>query len=224
MPQKLTIPERYTSSLAELTQLSPEELSALLRAVHDGKPTLGLAALTESIAQALSIDRKRMGRIVQILAELQGVREGFGLSISDFVDELRNAIEATGKPELRPADWPAFETAVTEALSGENALAISSKARSVINEYPKVYCSARVLTDLRPVFKSDVEKGPAAFVVTHTLKIIYHENEEHREVFVAIDPEDLSDLVIQLERAVKKEASLKALSAGKDILILENRS
>jgi hypothetical protein len=224
MPQKLTIPERYTSSLAELVRLSPEELSALLNAVHDEKPTLGLMALTDSIAQKLSIDRKRMSRIVQILAELQEVREGFGLSIDDFVDELRTAIEATGKAELRPAEWPAFEAAITEALSGENALAISSKARSVMGEYPRVYCSARILTDLRPVFKSDVEKEPAAFVVMHTLKIIYHENEEHREIFIAVDADDLGDLAIQLERAVKKESSLKALSADKGLTILGGQS
>lgn len=221
MPQKLKIPDRYAATLAELVRLTPEELAALLGVIREEQPTLALTDLIESIADRLSIDRKRMSQVVRSLADLQTVREGFGLSVNDFVSELHSALEATGKEDLHPRDWAAFESAIMEALAGENALSISSKAQNLLSDYQRVYCSGRILTDFRPVFKSNIEKEPAVFVIVHTLKVIYHENEEHREFFISLDCADLERLNVLIERALKKEGSLKDLATAKNLLVLE---
>lgn len=223
MAIKLKIPERYASSMAELVRLSPEDLAAFLRAAREKTPSLALIELTNSIADQLSIDRKRMSEVVRTLGDLQTVREGFGFSVGDFIAELRSAIEESGKDDLVPQDWAAFEEALSEALSGDNAIAIASKAQSVAREYPSIFCSGRILTDLRAVFKSDVDQAPAAFVVIHTLKIVYHEDQDHKEFFVSLDNGDLDKLTVQIERALKKETSLREHMAAKGVLVLEEK-
>jgi hypothetical protein len=223
MAIKLKIPERYASSIAELVRLSPEDLAAFLRAAREKSPSLALIELTNSIADQLSIDRKLMGEIVRTLSDLQTVREGFGFSVEDFVAELRSAIEASGKEDLLPRDWASFENVISEALSGDNAIAIASKAQSVAREYQNIFCSGRILTDLRAIFKSDIDQAPAAFVVVHTLKIVYHEDDAHKEFFVSLDNGDLGKFTVQIERALKKETSLREHMAAKGILVLEEK-
>lgn len=221
MPTKLRIPDSYAATLAKLVQLSPNELSEFLEAIRKEQPTLALSVLTESIARRLSLDLPRMNDIVRAFADLQAVREGLGLSVSEFVAELHAAIEATGRESLQPADWSAFDHAVTEALSGDNALAVSSKARSITREYPKAFCSCRILTDLRPIFKSDIEQDPAAFVLVHSLRLSYHQDDEHHDFYIALDQADLEELGRQIQRAQTKEASLRELASRNEMSILE---
>lgn len=135
--------------------------------------------------------------------------------------ELRAAAESSGKPEFQSTNWSAFQEAILEALSQDTALAVAAKAAGVMSDHPKVFCHARILTDLRPIFESSVDNPPAAMVAIHTLKIVYHEAGEHREFYVAMDSLDAMQLASLLERAFKKEESLKALSAKTGITLLE---
>jgi hypothetical protein len=221
MPVKLRIPEQQAPSLAEFLRLSPADLATLLQSLREEQPSLALSELTEAIATRLSTDRKRIDEIVSLLAGLELAKEGRGVSVKDFVTELRAAMEASGREDLQPADWTTFQEAIEEALSDESALAVSTKALGVMRDHAKVFCDGRVLTDLRPVFRSKVDQEPHAFIAVHTLRLTYHENGTHREFFVALDRNDVKQLASLLERAIKKEESLKALTTEKGLRILE---
>ena len=214
MPVKLRVPDRYAPSLAEFLRLSPQQLAAFLKALHEEQPNLALAELAEAITTRLQIDRGSVDQIITLLTSLHMAREGLGLSVADLVAELRNAMETSDREDLRPSDWAAFEDAIAEALSGETALSISAKALDLMQEHANVYCFGRVLTDLRPIFKSDVSQAPDALVTIHTLKLVYHHEGEHREFFVALDTDDVKKLAAVLDRALRKEEALKALTAG----------
>jgi len=221
MAVKLRIPKQQAPSLAEFLRLSPVDLAALLQSLREEQPSLALAALTQSIAARLSLDRERINDIVDLLTGLEIAKERGGLPVKDFVAELRAAMETSGREDLRPADWTSFQAAIEEALSDESALAVSTKALGVMQDHAKIFCDGRVLTDLRPVFRSNVAQEPLAFIAVHTLKIGYHENGKHCDFFVALDRNDVKELAALLERAIKKEEALKALTAEKGIRIFE---
>jgi hypothetical protein len=221
MPIKLRIPDAYASSLAEFLRLSPEELAAFLGALRDEKPTLRESDLARSIEGRLSLGGTKVREIVRLLASLYVAQDQTEEEVGDFVVALRSAAESSGKDDLQPADWTAYQNAIIEALSSDTALAVAAKAADVMNDHAKVYCHARILTDLRPIFESNVEQAPAALVIIHTLKIVYHEEGEHKEFFVALDSNDVLQLADLLDRAFKKEDSLKALCAAKEITFLE---
>lgn len=221
MPIKLGIPDRYASSLAEFLRLSPEELAAFLGALRDEQPTLRESDLARSIEERLSLGGTKVREIVRLLASLYVAQDQTDEEIGDFVAALRSAAESSGKDDLQPTDWTAYQAAIIEALSSDTALAVAAKAAGVMNDHARAYCHARILTDLRPVFGSNVEQSPAAMVVIHTLKIVYHEEGEHKDFFVAMDSDDVVQLVGVLDRAFKKEDSLKALCAEKEITLLE---
>jgi hypothetical protein len=221
MPGKLRIPARQAPSLAEFLRLSPADVAALVQALREEQPRLALAELTEAIAARLSIERERIDELVDLLAGLEIVKEGRNLPVKEFVAELRAAMESSGRQELQAADWTAFQTSIEAALSDDSALALSTKALGVMQDHAKIFCAGRVLTDLRPVFRSNAEQEPFAFVAVHTLKIGYHEAGEHREFFVAMDQSDVRLLAALLERAIKKENSLKSVMIGRGLKLLE---
>jgi hypothetical protein len=224
MPVKLKIPERYVSPLAEFLRLTPGDLRAFMAALREQRPTLGEASLAHSLEARLSMGGTKVQELVRLLASLYVVQEQRGEDVGDFVAELRAAAERSGKPDLQIGDWTAYQEALIEALSADTALAVAAKASGVMNDHARVYCHSRILTDLRPIFESNIEHSPAAVVAVHTLKIVYHEGGEHKEFFVAMDRLDAMELSAHLERAFKKEDALKTLSEGNGFLFLESTS
>ena len=80
-------------------------------------------------------------------------------------------------------------------------------------DHENSFCDAKILTDLRPVFGASAEVQPEGIVVTHTLKLEYHDDRgAHRKFYVALNQDDLETLRNVLERADKKANSLQALS------------
>ena len=221
MPVKLKVPDKYQPYLAEFANLSPEVMAALVEGLRDARPSLELDEFAESIANRLSIDSARARRFVELLSSLHAVREGMGGGVEDFLAELRAAVEATGSAEMQPADWEAFQRTIADALAADTALSVSAKALDVMTDHQRVFLYARVLTDLRPIFRLDVAAAPAAMVAVHHLKIVCREDGVPREFFVTLDRADLATLVESLQRALEKEKSLRALAENKSLTLLE---
>jgi hypothetical protein len=227
MSAKLRIPAQHLRPLKELVQLSAPERQALIDTVMGQAPTLSLDTLAEAVAQAAGLDPDEVVLILDLLVSLHSAREGLDLSTQGVVAELRHAMELTDAPELKlsPDSWPAFEADMSALLSPDHSLALTSKAIIVLREHPHVYFAGRVFTDLRPVFGSNVEESPAALVTVHTLKILYHANVgDLSEFFVALDRKDVLELINLMQRALKKEDSLKHLADEKHVAFLEVKS
>jgi hypothetical protein len=79
-------------------------------------------------------------------------------------------------------------------------------------EHENTWQSARILTDLRPVFGPTPTDPPVAVVLIHNLRIAYRKGGRLQEFFVAMDSNDLKALQGAVERAVKKESSLQSLT------------
>jgi hypothetical protein len=109
---------------------------------------------------------------------------------------------------------------LVELLSVEGCLSITAKARFVAYQSPRVYHSARIFTDARPIFSRDAAGPPSAFIVTHTLKIDTHENAKDHEWFATLDSRDLKALKAVVDRALEKEESLRQSLSKTEVPIL----
>jgi len=74
----LQIPPHYIPALAAFLRLSPEDLTAFLKALHEERPSLSLEDLADSIAARLSVTSETLAEIVSLLASLYLAREGLG--------------------------------------------------------------------------------------------------------------------------------------------------
>jgi len=98
-----------------------------------------------------------------------------------------------------------------------------ARAIDLVVESQRLFHGSRVITDVRNVFV-EAEEEPVAAVIVHNLKIEYHEDENVRSIFVALDQSDLRRLSQTIDRALLKEAAIRALMdrSGQALISLED--
>jgi len=200
--------------MAKLLSLSGETIQKMITALRKLDPTLDISDLATRIATEISLVPDETEDIFHMLLTLYVVRSTQGYSLVEFVDALCSAIESLDQPEFKPidTDWSRFKKDLADILSLDQSLGLSAKAVEVQQEYQHIFCNARILTDLRPVFKDEVADVPLAAVIVHLLRISYHKGELSEQLYVAMDRKDLEDLQKLIQRALTKQGSLRALA------------
>jgi hypothetical protein len=92
-----------------------------------------------------------------------------------------------------------------KVLVSNETLAITSKAQQVFQNQQKLFRSARIMTDIRPVFSDDGPISIRAMMVSHTLSVRYAEDDQERTWSLSLDALDLAALKRAIERAQEKE-------------------
>lgn len=127
---------------------------------------------------------------------------------SDFPREVAKAFYIAEKIEADEEQLSVLAERI-ERLFAIQPLAVSAKTLNLIGEVERRYASARVVTDIRPVFGDKEDCILLASAIIHTLQVTYFENGDRKEFFVALDAADLVKLRDSSARAVKKEGVLK---------------
>jgi hypothetical protein len=159
-----------------------------------------------------------------MLLSLSSVSDGLpDMSISEFAEMVANAAEATGDEKLRgPREqWNALRERLERLLAPGNPLALSAKAAGLFTEQERLFCDARILTDIRPVFERQATVRPAGLSVIHTLKLLFHKTSQNpEELYIALDVDDLRTLKQVIQRAEEKQQSLEAVVRSTGIPLL----
>jgi len=207
----LRVPERHYDALVALLQLPESSWESLLASLRDWPPSLSVRGLAELVAPKLNLPEDIARDGIRMLGSLYSARVRGNAAIEAFVEDVCRAAQASDRTEFRaPAEsWTRFKRALASVLSLEQTLGVRSKAFDLQLEHPRTLCTARILTDVRPVFGTDPTQPPPAVFVSHTLRIAYHEGDSLKEFFVALDSADLRELKGLIERASLKEANLR---------------
>ena len=208
----LKIPESHRLGLAKLRRLPDENIEVIVSALQHLPPHMPkkrdiMAAITPLVRNLTADD---LERISETLFSLYCVRADADVSLPKFASDVSDALRDSGE-KFTGDEFAQFKNRIEKLLSADQ-LSIASKALTLQVDHENAFCEAKVLTDVRPVFGTKVDDPPAGFVVTHTLKIGYHDaGLEHRDYYVALDEDDLTTLKSVIERAVKKAGSLISL-------------
>ena len=220
---KLNIPERYRAGVAKIGSLDDPTVR-LIRSALDGviggveasdiatageRPDSVAATALASVASTIA--ESDFKQIADTLNALYGVRSSRDVPVEEFAEEVAEAMESLEPPlRLERSKHSAFVSKLVVLLSAE-VFGIVSKAWDLRTDDERVFCHARIITDLRPVFGQKVEDGPRAMVVVHLLKLAFHcESEKHQEFYVSLDGEDLTTLRDLIDRAEAKAKTLKS--------------
>jgi len=154
---------------------------------------------------------------------MYAVRVRVGIPVSEFAAGISAAVDDFEESEFSEQDKLRLTGRLAQLLEIEKSLGTTSKANDVLTEHEHTFCDARILTDMRPIFPSDLAVSPTEAVVVHTLKIAYHQDREHKEFYVALDFDDIQTLKTAIERAELKDQSAKSLldKAGVQCLDVE---
>lgn len=212
MPE-LEIPREHIPGIKLLVEVEDEVFRALLTAADKVSPALS----AEKVAIALSpevegIDLKGLEEITAVIVSLQMyLRENEDLLIEDVVTRLTsNLLEREEFSDFVP-QIDRFKQRFHDLLTSEGIFRTIAKTFELRIENERILAGARVVTDVRPIFKDDVAKGMAAAMVAHTLRITYRDATGQKEFYTALDELGLNILLEQILRAQEKAEAIRSM-------------
>ncbi|MDQ2947977.1 MAG: hypothetical protein M3Y27_18925 [Acidobacteriota bacterium] len=212
----LTIPQEHAEGLSKIMDLSPDDSEQILGALANAKST-NVQQLTRLVSASLpSLPVTDARAIVGTLISLYAVRTSQDMSVDSFVEEL---IKASLRQDREPEQLEALRNILRSLLS-VRPLSMISKARTLHTDHENTFCSALIRSDLRAVFDTELEDPPTGFVVAHILKLGYHHQGKHTNLYVAMDKIDIDKLIAVLLRAKKKASTLSGISGKSGFPIL----
>lgn len=196
----LSIPRTDRKGLTILRELPPQVYADFLSAIQRSPDAV-------PVVSGMSSENAEL--LAETLNNLYQVRAYNDVATDKFISDVCESLAEHG--ELKSAEESQLRGRLASLLDVE-ALTVSSKASLLAGEYPYVYCGARIVTDIRPVFGRDVSVPPPVMVLAHTLKLDYHGAGGHlHELYVALRADDLVQLRELIDRAEIKAKNLEAV-------------
>lgn len=209
----LIIPEDYEAGYAKLIGLEDSVIERFIEALADAPMVLRPAGLAAIMAERLagSFEADDAYEIVQTLVSLYPLEEDFENN-EQLAEEICEAIGDSDSKilSLPEGDRERFKQRLVKLLDIDS-IRVVSQANTLLHEYERVVCNARVFTDIRPIFGASPDAPPKAALIVHTLKINYHDAEGLKEFYVAMDSEEMDQLIYVLDRADSKSKSLRTV-------------
>lgn len=224
----LTVPPQQVAHIQKLLELSDDKIEEFLDALAKAGPQFNLADLSHEVADRLNLPAELVGGVVGVLGSLYLTKDRPSTPLETFIDQdvaaaLKNA--PTFSPENADAQWKRLRRFLVAALSLENTVGTASKAGYVLTQHERIFVSAQILTDVRPIFHSNVSENPESAVIVHMLRVTQRSNHRQREdQFFALDSNDVRDLRVVIDRALQKEKTLKSLMKDSGVTILNPKA
>jgi hypothetical protein len=213
---KIRIPDGDKQNITNLFALSEQDTAKLAAALVQAKPMVSLREFTEQV-RVEGVEQTVVEGVIEVLISLLVAAEVRQRSADELASEVVSA--AIAQNISTKAD---SEARLTQLMTADSALCITAKAIALSNEHERIFSSARVLTDMRPIF-SGTPPQPKAAVITHTLRIESHKAEGHTSEFFGLDLNDLRTLRDALDRAISKEESIRASVRSEGLSIIGSK-
>jgi hypothetical protein len=215
------IPKDERPALARLAGLRNEQASELSGALSAASDELDGDELVQHVINGTpSVEADDVKRILSAVRQVASAKEVLEVQPDVFLNDIAEGMGRIEEDELRLDETKQEHlrerlTALTESP----AMEIHAKARSLQQDRENTYCRARIISDLRPIFGSDVRQSPKAVLVAHMLRITYHHGSRGtlKDLFLTLRTEDLDQLSELIERARSKADSLHAFTAAADL-------
>lgn len=206
----LRIPEKYRPGLAVLSAMSDETFETLVVTLNTAPaPPRGQEELTAWVSSKVAgLSQSDIKRLIETLASLYRLRVRATVKVETLAVDVAEAVSKNTDLKA-PSDL--LKNRLVRLLSIGSLNLVDAKAKELQLEAEHMFCDARIITDLRPVFGSNVQDSPEAMIIVNTLKLGYHDSgeQQHAEIYFALDSDDISKMIDVLKRAQDKAKTLK---------------
>jgi hypothetical protein len=193
------------------SELSEESATALHNALAESKPTYSPQELARQVGPKVDIPEEKLRGVFAMLGSLYVTREHHGLSIDGLVADIKARVteERLGGLEPDSDRANAFADRIKSFLSLDRVVGVTARAANVMVQHKNPFRSARILSDVRPVFVDDGKLEPAAGLIIHNLQVLTSTDQQTVSFYAALDSQDLLKLKNVIERAILKEEELR---------------
>ena len=213
----LTIPEEYEGGIVVIKSLSDPDIEKVVDVLKRAGPHTNRVEVSGNLCKVLSsLPKENIEQLLAALHSLYSLRSYSDVPINEFLDDLVDAISESKNEEIHtsnPKELAALKRRF-ESLLTVRSLSLQAKASGLGRDFPNLFCDAKIITDIRPIWDGDVKNPPEATVIANTLKLEYHDIGGHEELYVYLDRYDIETLISVLRRAQEKTATLESLTTS----------
>jgi hypothetical protein len=217
------VPPDQIGHIKKFLELPDEKISGFLDALAKAGPQFNVDDLAAEISGPLEIPNPLAEGIVRVLASLYLTMD-FGQPVEKFLDgQVFFALKRAQvfSTENVKDQWGKLRKFLIAALSLERSVGTAAKAGPVLTQHERIFGGARIMTDLRPIYHLNVSEKPDAAVIIHMLSITQRDNFGHQSSeYFALDSNDLKLMKEVIERAIKKETTLKGIMENSGVTVL----
>jgi hypothetical protein len=202
----VALPDSLAAGLREIAELSDsvfEEFLSLLRSIRTEIKQYRVFDDADITLPALADGGKSIKGAAFALLLSRGRRHD---PVDEFVADLIDTVSSTAGFESTSLEI--LKRRATAILNIES-LDLVARAHDVLLEHSNIFSSARIVSDLRPVFGETVTEPPLAVVLVHMLSIAFRSAGRRENFVVALNDKDIHALLQVLERAKTKSATLQ---------------
>jgi hypothetical protein len=221
--EMLTIPASARPAIQSLAHLSAETFQTFLNALERAKPAASPDIFWKHVAEnASEIEPSIIKVIVNELFSMNYAVEKSGISLDAFADFVSSSAFSDSSDEfpIDESDRDILKDRLARLFALKASLGLTTKALDILTDAQHLFYTAKILTDVRPVFN---EEGTAieAAVIIHNLMIHYGDAGDHKNFFVNLDTKDIKELREVLERAEAKEKAVRTLLQHSEVSYLD---
>lgn len=219
MPIQLSIPPSRLQDLEVLRDLEAETIKAITDKLFNLDPSpIKPSDLSRSIVEVLPDQSDTtVTSIVRQLMSIYTIRRERYLTTKELLQGLLYGIinAKTSWNEKEIAKWKSIEPQLLELFGLSNVMAVA-KALDLSYDYANIHQSAKIITDIRPVFNTDATEIDGA-VISYTLRMYYDNLEGSTNISLALNGDDVERLYEECARALKEAHLAKKIMQEKCI-------
>jgi hypothetical protein len=215
----VNIPEAALSDLKRIATFDDELFNSFLTAIGQTEPTLTKDQFFKKLSERVKSPAEDIHVILRTAFALYTIKEKAGLSSEELSEAVVSSSTVSAAADLPLEQKDKLRSRLALLLGFDKSLGISIKALDVMTEHERTFCSARILSDIRPVFTDKLESASA--VIIHSLQIGFHQDRKHHEYYFALDTDDIAKLKSVIERAERKTTALQAILKKAEVRYLE---
>ena len=220
----LQVPNEQVVHIKKFLELPADKIAGFLDALSKAGPRFNVYDLSGEVSNRLGLPNDLTEGIVLVLASLYLTRDAQSTPIEKFVDqEVSVALKKAEAFSEKEGDvqWAKLRKFLIAALSLESTVGTAAKAGYVMTQHERVFVGARILTDVRPIFHLNVSEKPDSAVIIHMLRITQRDHFGNQaDQYFALDSNDIRSMKALVDRALKKEETLKGLMKDSGVTVL----
>ncbi len=198
---KFVIPKIYKHGFEIFLSLDREFIDKFINEIENTPAGLLPQELSERLSESLALDENDLKLLISMIFSLYRAKEGSGIELNEFVDGILDAVAQTDELKLKINENTRENFVRMLNLSGSFLLTL--KAADIIREREKLILNTRIMTDVRPVFSENSEL--LGSIIIHNLRIAFEEGNEIKELYFALDKNDLTLLKENIQKAETQE-------------------
>jgi hypothetical protein len=199
----------FSESLKWFGGQSTQLREKIVVSLEQSGPAITIETLTRQVADSAGID---LPELYQLKSFIESVASVVPMALSDK-DILKSIVDicirmAKG-PTATSESHPDLGNELSRVFRCEQSIGLTGKAQDIIWGHGKVFSDAHVISQIRPLFRADIDVNVGTAVIVHELRVNFRHDEKTHSICFVMDKEKVEKLQQVLERAIQKERSLR---------------